>query len=174
MRPYGTPEEPTFLAMNDGWFRYLLTRSLGKGKRTICWVMLNPSTADESHDDPTMRRVIGFSQAGFDRVLVVNLYAKRCTDPSGLADQTEKGVVGPANDIAIAYAARAADEVVVAWGASPFAEGRWRSVYETIRCHYRRGIKCLGYTANGHPRHPLYVPRSTPFIEFAPPIRSPE
>lgn len=176
MRPYGGPDEPTFLSMNDGVYRYLLTRKLSGGKRTICWVMLNPSTADESRDDPTLRRVIGFSQGGFDRVLVVNLFAKRSTDPSKLfrgADAIAlseiESAIGPSNDLAIAFAARGADVTVAAWGSSMQSDVRWRAVHEILHCHAKRPIYCLGLTNNGQPRHPLYVPRKNPFVPFIPP-----
>ncbi len=172
MKPYGEASEPTFLALNDGVYRYLLTRKISEGRRTICWVMLNPSTADEARDDPTLRRVIGFSQRGFDRLLVVNLFAMRCTDPEKLAHQPENGTIGPHNDMAIAYAARAADATCVAWGASPYADARWPAVLEILRCHARRPLYCLGLTSGGHPRHPLYVRRAEPFVPFVPPARS--
>lgn len=179
--------EASFLAMNDGAYRYLLTRKIGAGKRTICWVMLNPSTADEQRNDPTLRRVIGFSQHGFDVVLVVNLYAKRATDPKDLFPGTQVPVaaagstaaaapiasaVGPANDLAIAYAARRAEVVVCAWGAGRAAVIRQREAMEAILPASRRPPKCLGLTLDGFPRHPLYVRREQPLVPFVfPPAR---
>lgn len=66
-------------------YRYMLTREWDEHGDKICWVMLNPSTADETLDDPTIRRVRSFSQReGYGSLVVVNLYAMRATDPKGL------------------------------------------------------------------------------------------
>jgi hypothetical protein len=78
--------------------------------------MLNPSTADASVDDPTIRRCTGFSEAwGFDSLTVVNLFAFRSPHPEDLAKVDDP--VGPVNDLAIREAVFGASRVVVAWGA---------------------------------------------------------
>lgn len=78
-----------------GRYRYRLTRELG-GKLTLTVVMLNPSTADGSKDDPTIRRCKGFAKDwGYGRLVIVNLYAFRATDPRHMWAQADRTAVGP-------------------------------------------------------------------------------
>lgn len=162
-------------------YRYRLTRWLEGGRGRVCWVMLNPSTADATSDDPTIRRVLGFSRDhGFGELQVVNLFAARATTPRELGQLgLAVDVAGPGNNRAIATAIGAADTVVVAWGAAVptvlrrEAERRIRSILR--RCGaLGRTPWCLSTTRDGHPRHPLYVPASTTLQPWAPrPLSSP-
>ena len=78
----------------DERHRYSLTRRWGDGPRVCCWIMLNPSTADATTDDPTIRRCIGFTHAwGYDALTVVNLYAWRATDPADLRNAARAGLL---------------------------------------------------------------------------------
>ena len=97
-----------------GRYRYRLTRELG-GKLTLTVVMLNPSTADGSADDPTIRRCKGFAKDwGYGRLVIVNLYAFRATDPREMwrmahADRDRPhlplgNIIGEDNDSAISRA----------------------------------------------------------------------
>ena len=71
----------------DCRYRYHLTRNIGKGEGAVAFVMLNPSTANESQDDRTVGRCIGFAQKwGFQTLEVGNLYAWYATDPTELLD----------------------------------------------------------------------------------------
>src|SRR5690554_6900188 len=89
-------------------YRYTLTRSdygdapwLSMHEPRLLWIMLNPSTADETADDPTIRRVKAFTRRlGYSGLTVVNLYAMRSTDPRGLWAAADP--IGPDNDRAIA------------------------------------------------------------------------
>jgi hypothetical protein len=151
-----------------GRYRYRLTRELG-GSRAVTFVMLNPSTADASIDDPTIRRCKGFARAwGFGRLIVANLYAWRATDPDELRRQAMSGwnVIGHDNDSWIMQAVREAEVVVVAWGPRGDAE-RARAVLSIIRAGDRVPM-CLGFTRDGSPRHPLMMPRSAPLQPFRP------
>lgn len=148
-------------AVIDGDYRYRLDRRLRlSGERTVVFAMLNPSTADGRRDDPTLRRCMGYANDwDFDRLVVVNLFALRATDPSALL--TAGDPVGPLNDRYLAEAVDEAmpndDAVIVAWGAHQMADARARAVAH-ILC--RRGpVMCLGATRDGHPKHPLYVRR---------------
>jgi hypothetical protein len=144
-------------------YRYVLQRSwlTGNGRRAL-WIMLNPSTADDLVDDPTIRKITGFThRAGYSGLIVANLYGYRATDPKQL--QLVKDPVGPDNDSQIRYclalAGRYNDPVICAWGnnADPT---RAQAVLDMINA---AGIipRTLGTTLGGHPRHPLYVPYST-------------
>src|SRR5689334_19453129 len=79
-----------------GRYRYVLTRQVGPGSRRATFVMLNPSTADATNDDPTIRRCIGFAREwGCGRLVVLNLFAFRATDPADLKRAIDP--VGPEN-----------------------------------------------------------------------------
>lgn len=132
-------------------WRYSLTReSAPQGHGTVAFIGLNPSTADESRDDPTIRRCTGFARGwGFARLEVLNLFAFRSTKPTALLAADDP--VGPENDSTIAEVLGAADLVVCAWGAFPNG-GRSAGVLELVTAPH-----CLGVTKNGSPRHPLYV-----------------
>lgn len=121
----------------------------------VLWIMLNPSTADGGVDDPTVRRCIGFSKAwGYGGLTIANLYAARTPYPEAL--RALRDPVGPDNDDTLRALAQAAGVVVAAWGAHPLAPRRVATVLPLLN----RPV-CLGTTAAGHPRHPLYVRGTT-------------
>lgn len=138
----------------DGTYRYLLTRIWGE-RPSVTWVMLNPSTADETVNDPTITRCINFSRRwGCTGLSVVNLYALRSTDPAALAVHPDP--VGPENDRIIAENCRPPQMVIAAWG-SGFRQQDRPSEVAAIFTATGRKLLCLGVTKDGHPRHPLYV-----------------
>lgn len=144
------------LATIDGIYRYLLVRDwsdlLTVERRTCLFVMLNPSTADASQDDPTIRRCIAFAKGwGYSRLEVVNLFALRATDPRELELVTDP--VGPGNDAAIQEAAERAQLIVCAWGTK--GQLFYRDV-TAARLLEGRTLHCLARTKDGHPGHPLY------------------
>ena len=139
---------------SDGQYRYRLDREwLGDGRAV--WVMLNPSTADATLNDPTIRRCIGFTKAwGLGALTVVNVFGLRATDPKALVRHPNP--VGPANDLYIEAAIAEADIVIAAWGQSWPREHRarvaWVGAMLNGRAHH------LGLTKSGQPMHPLYRP----------------
>lgn len=140
-------------------YRYALSRVIapmaGDGK-SVLFVMLNPSTADESVDDPTIKRCIGFARSwGFARLDVVNLFALRSTDPAGLL--LVSNPIGFDNDRYIEFYAKSAGAICCAWGAHGVLMGRALAVTSML---VNQGFKlgCLGMTSTGQPRHPLYIP----------------
>lgn len=144
-----------------GTYRYRLWRFWGDGK-VVLWIMLNPSTADGEQDDPTIRRCIGFTQRwGFPGMMVVNLFALRATNPKELLDHPDPA--GPDNAQFIHEEAKAAGLIVAAWGSNKMAQegcGRATAMLRGLP------VKCLGVTASGQPRHPLYVPNKQPLVEL--------
>jgi hypothetical protein len=158
----------------EATYRYTLTRTISlpvprSSARTLCWVMLNPSTADETTDDPTIRRVKRFTyDNGFDKLIVVNLFAMRATDPADLYDAACAGCdpVGSENRTWIAAAMLEAQAVVCAWGASMNAALFEHPDIRVMCDNYGHVPMCLGLTRSGAPRHPLYVAASQPFVPW--------
>jgi hypothetical protein len=154
----------------DG-YRYRLHRDLpGNGTGCAVWVMLNPSTADDVTDDPTIRRCRGFAQRwGLSQLVVVNLYARRAQHPRDLWRAADP--VGGDNDRHVGEALREAAAarwlVVCAWGrhARP---ARVEVVAATMRDLGITG-RALGTTRSGQPRHPLYVPYGVELRPWASP-----
>ncbi len=137
-----------------GRYRYSLWRAWEPAPGPLCtWVMLNPSTADATQEDPTIRRCIGFARRwGFGAIAIVNLFALRSTDPRAL--YADPAPVGELNDDAILEGAELAAMVVCAWGAHGQHLGRADHFRRLLRPYQPR---CLGVTKHGHPRHPLYL-----------------
>jgi hypothetical protein len=147
-----------------GRYRYRLSRWWGDGP-ALPFVMLNPSTADASLDDPTIRRCIGFARReGCGGILVANRYGYRATDPDELRAVADP--FGPGNDAALLHIALSAGEsgqpIVCAWGAKGGTESRTASIL--LRGGAR--LVCLGMTKDGHPRHPLYVRADQPLVAY--------
>jgi hypothetical protein len=141
-------------------WRYSLSRQLS-GAGTVAFIGLNPSTADETRDDPTIRRCLGFARDwGFALLEVVNVYGLRATDPRDLRRASDP--VGPGNDRALSRALERADLVVAAWGvhARPerIAELRW--AFGHVQLH------ALGLTRSGAPRHPLYLRADAKLVQL--------
>ncbi len=151
-------------AVIDGPYRYLLWRRWDLGRPQVLWIMLNPSLADASIDDPTLRRVMGFSRSlGFGGLEVVNLFAWRSPSPEVLWQVAD--AVGPENDRVIQEAVLRASMVIAAWGNAGMSYGRDRVVLSLVRCP----VFCLGVTRSGYPRHPLYVKAQTELCLFQEP-----
>lgn len=143
-----------------GRYRYTLERQWNLGPydpqaRRVLWVMLNPSTADEERNDPTVTRCVLFSQRwGFDGLVVVNLFALRATDPRDLYRAHPDEVVGEENDQHIVSQRLRCHRVVAAWGAHGALQGRASEVLHLLAPD---PVLCLGRTTLGYPRHPLYM-----------------
>lgn len=148
----------------DKKYRYRLWRYWGRTGVGLMWIMLNPSTADETLDDPTIRRCIGYSMNnGFPGCEIYNLFAFRSTNPSGLL--TVDDPVGPENDWFISHNASIAHRpIVCAWG-NVHKKLLYREE-EMDRILRDKNRKCLKRTACGAPAHPLYLSSKLPFIPY--------
>ena len=119
-------------------------------------VMLNPSTADEQQDDPTVARCVRRAQRlGYAALDVLNLFALRATDPRKLREVVDP--IGPHNDEIVRVHAQDAAMVVCAWGVHGKLGGRDRRMLEAL---HGVELHALGVTKDGHPRHPLYLPHA--------------
>ena len=114
----------TAVFSTDDDYRYRLGRLWNADKPIVAFVMLNPSTADATTDDPTIRRCLNYAEDwGYGTLLVGNLFALRSTDPSRLHDHPEP--VGPDNDEHLWEICEAAERVIAAWGCSRPNSGAW-------------------------------------------------
>lgn len=155
--PFG--ENKSAVLSDDGAYRFRLTRRWGS-RPSVVFVMLNPSIADATIDDPTVRRCIGFARDwGFGALDVVNLFPWRATDPRSLVDamQLHDVVRREERDHHIREAlAESPAPPVAAWGAhwmAPVATGAVMALAPRW--------DCLGLTKSGSPKHPLYLAAST-------------
>jgi len=147
-----------------GRYRYRLLRIWDATQPHALFVMLNPSTADETQDDPTIRRCVGYAKAwGYGGLAVVNLFALRSTDPRMLVGHPDP--VGPLNLFHVGEAARMAGIVVCAWGAQRFARDQADRTLTALR-YERPPLHCLRLTKDGHPSHPLYLPAALRPVPF--------
>lgn len=150
----------------DRMYRYTLWRTWDKLRPKLMVIGLNPSTADETALDPTLRRCIGFASTwGFGGLVMTNLFAYRATDPKAMRKAEDP--VGPANDDYLKALAVASRLVLAAWGTHGCHRGRDRTVMRLLTI---AGVKLhtLGLTNNGSPRHPLYVKADTKPVLFRP------
>lgn len=142
-----------------GRYRYVLERTLPGVGGTICFVMLNPSDADASDDDPTLRRCIGFGRSlGYSRLRVVNLFAFRTPYPARLKAAHDEcvDVVGPENE---SHLRGLPGTIVCAWGPPKwdFVRARIATVVKLLEAS-KDPVYCLGTAKDGSPRHPLMLP----------------
>jgi hypothetical protein len=150
---------------NCGLYRYRLWRTWDASLPRALFVMLNPSTADASVDDATIRSCIRLAKSyacgGID---VVNLMAWRATDPKDIPDRPSIAM-GSGNPAAITHAVEGASIVICAWGAHPYARRFSGGALDLIRLNGKTP-KCLGVTKGGAPKHPLYIKSGTPLVDF--------
>ena len=135
-------------------YRYRLTRVWSAGPRVV-FVMLNPSTATELQNDPTVERCERRARAlGFGSFAVANIFAIRATDPRVM--RADADPVGPGNDLAILEVVAQAERIVCGWGSHGAHLGRGAAVEALLR-GTGRDLHQLGLTLAGAPKHPLYI-----------------
>ena len=142
-------------------YRYALWRVWTAAPKRVCMVIgLNPSTANETENDPTVRRCISFAQRErCDALVMTNIFAFRATDPEVMKSTAEP--TGSENNDWLIRCSSLATVVIAAWGVHGEYRGRAGEVAELIP-----GLLCLGTTNDGHPRHPLYVKGDTPLVKW--------
>ena len=118
------------------------------------FIGLNPSTADEKNDDPTIRRCISYAKAwGYDGLCMANIFAFKATEPKVMLSEMDP--VGPDNDRYLVELADKASLVIAAWGTLGGHMDRANKVRSMID-----GLHYLRLTKDGHPGHPLYLPKN--------------
>lgn len=135
----------------DPRYRYALRRIWNPGRERVCFLCLNPSTADAHVDDATVRLLVGYARRwGAGAIEIVNLYAWRAKNPKAL--RTAKDPVGPENDAAIVAAIRRGGRLVAAYGALGPDKRRAERVLDLVRPY--RDVYALAVTQEGRPHHP--------------------
>ena len=142
-------------------YRYSLSRIWDKKKKYVLFIGLNPSTANEEEDDPTIRRCVNYSKDwGYGGFIIVNLFAYRTTLPSNL--KKVKYPVGSENDKYIVKLSKKADITVAAWGDNGNLYNRDKQVLSLVP-----NLLCLKINKSGQPAHPLYLKKDLKLTKFS-------
>lgn len=159
-----TRSEAAFSA--DKQYRYSLTRVWNNDLPCMVVLGLNPSTADENFDDPTIRRCIGFAhRENCGSLIMLNIFAYRSTDPANLS--TCPDPIGAKNDETILLHCREAAVIIAAWGSHGALKGRGQAVQELLeKTFIDKQVWCFGKNRGGQPVHPLYQAKSAPLRPF--------
>jgi hypothetical protein len=156
-----------------GQYRYHLWRRWDELLPTMVWVMLNPSTADDKEDDPTIRKCIGFAKRhGCGGISVRNVFALRATDPAEILKHRDP--FGPDNETHLLAARNVSllTILVLGWG-SRQAGKRLKSYYQRAEnCCIVNKPYCFGTTKDGDPKHPLYLPYDSEKVLWTIPNRT--
>ncbi len=145
---------------DDRKYRYALWRWWDKSKPYVLFIGLNPSTADETENDPTIRRCIRFAQDwNYGGLCMVNLFAIRTRDPKIMLKHPNP--IGIDNDEHLIMLSDKAGKIVVAWGTNGGHKNRDKEVEAFIPDMY-----CLDITKGGYPKHPLYIKSDTELKEY--------
>ena len=146
----------------DRSYRYFLRRPVDDDwrlsqKPPIAFLLLNPSTADEISDDPTVSRCRRYAAAwGFGEVIILNAFAFRATNPKIMRAQPDP--VGPQNDTVIEQTAKILfsleGSLVCGWGNHGAFLNRGYTIRHMLRAY---PAKAFPFTKTGEPGHPLYL-----------------
>lgn len=149
-----------FIPPVHGGSRIERIRNAARGDDVCNFICLNPSTADERLDDPTIRRCWGFAQLwGYDSFLMTNVFAFRATDPKVMKAYREP-TGDPTNEGIIYRCAERAGMIVLGWGTHATHNQRAAQI-EAILRPMREKVFCLRRNDDGSPEHPLYIPALT-------------
>ncbi|QFT58547.1 hypothetical protein FIU94_06865 [Sulfitobacter sp. THAF37] len=149
-------------------YRYSLTRVWDSRASRVMFVMLNPSTATEVQNDPTVERCERRARhLGYGGFRVTNIFAWRATDPRDMRAAADP--VGSDNDATLSEGARWADHVIAAWGVHGAHLGRGPQVAAMLMA-LDVPLYHLGLSKDGHPRHPLYLAYARQPVQWHPEV----
>ena len=142
-------------------YRYGLSRVWTPDAPALLFIMLNPSTADEHRNDPTVARCETRARSmGYGGVMIANIFAFRATRPQDL--KLADAPIGDANEAVLANWTQRAGMTIAAWG----VHGGHRNQAANVAQSLKGPLFHLGLTKDGHPRHPLYVSFATAPVEW--------
>ncbi len=165
---------------SSGQYRWSLQRRISRSSRKIIFIGLNPSNADVSRDDATLRRITGFCRCwGYGILVVANLFARVSTTPQFLKRCNEP--IGQCNDkellgFFLKWSKSPLWDIWLGWGANGSLFNRNVEVMSLMKSFWDKrtsefpkasGPLTLGVTLNGHPCHPLYLPTSSVLKPFS-------
>lgn len=143
-------------------YRFILWRYWDEKPRVL-FIGLNPSTANEIQNDPTIRRCAGFAEKwGYGGMYFCNLYSYVSTNPRALSD---KEAIHSANNPAIAMATKLVVLTVVAWGDGVELVENGSLVAENVK-NIISAPMCFGLTQKGNPKHPLYLSGEAELVDY--------
>ncbi len=141
-------------------YRYTLTRIWNGNKPLASFIGLNPSTADEIKNDPTVTRCINYAKRwGYGGIIMLNIFAFRATVPKMLKSAAEP--IGKDTDVWITAKSQETDLTIACWGTHGEFMDRGKEVLKLLN-----DFKCLGITKHGYPKHPLYLRNDLEPIDF--------
>ena len=144
----------------DRKYRYVLSRIWDESKSMVMIIGLNPSTADETIDDPTIVRCIDFAKNwGYGGIYMLNLFAFRATLPKDMF--SVENPIGDENDKFIEKYSKLSDKVICAWGNNGNFKNRSKEVLLNIENKFY-----LKLNKTGEPAHPLYLNKNLIPIKF--------
>ena len=136
-------------------YRYLLNRTTVNAKKSLLFILLNPSTATEFKNDPTIARCQKRSEVlNYKAFTICNLFAFRTKSPRVMKNYFDP--VGPENDRLIGESILNADKIICAWGNHGTHLSQAEKVVKIIKAHNSSAFH-LGLTKNNQPMHPLYI-----------------
>jgi hypothetical protein len=144
-------------------WRYSLWRIWEESKPVVSFIGLNPSTADEVKNDPTVKRCINYAHAwGYGGMYMLNIFGYRATDPKDM--KAVRDPVGPEFMDYFLHYVDCSQLIVAAWGTHGAYRNRGNQIIETVT--KRAPLHCLRVTKNGFPNHPLYLGKDLQPILF--------
>ena len=155
-RSHTKGDAPSTAVYSDcGTYRYSLTRIWDPSGPKVMFVMLNPSTATEVQNDPTIERCERRARTlGYGGFQATNIFAYRATDPRDMRASADP--VGPENEATIVQGAVWADQVICAWGTHGAHLDQGPRMAVLLR-QIGKPLLHLGLSKAGHPKHPLYI-----------------
>ena len=163
-----------------GKYRHWLTREWGGRGEAARWAVftgLNPSTADDKVDDPTLKKMFGYAQRfSCNALLLINIADYRATNPQDMAAQgfaakslDMTGAVRAALAVvATSFRMRPMGPVIACWGHPPKAvqplAGEMFDILKGAALLPR--LQSFGVTAHGWPSHPLYLSKGAALLPY--------
>ena len=160
-------------------YRWILKRELFSGKKTVIFIGLNPSKANSSNNDRTLKRIINFCSIwNYKNIYIINLFGLISKSPIQLSKSNDP--IGKNNDFIILKSLEFWREdsncdLWVGWGDKGQLKGRDRQVLKLIKnfsnlksneINYSKSVLCIGLSKKGNPRHPLYMPNQSFLRKF--------